>query len=102
MRFLHPAVYIMASQRNGTLYIGVTADLIARISVHRQKRLPGFTHRYGVTILVYWEEHGSMLEAIAREKRLKKFYRAEKIALIEATNPTWRDLWFDIAGEPQP
>ena len=99
MRPRNPAVYILASQRNGTLYIGVSADLIARISVHRQKLVPGFSRRYGVTMLVYWEEYATMLEAIAREKRLKKFYRAAKIALIEAANPEWRDLWFEISGE---
>ncbi len=96
MRVVRPAVYILASKRNGTLYIGVTADLAARVSIHQQDLCESFTRRYGVHMLVYYEHFDTMAEAIAREKALKKFNRAAKIALIEATNPDWRDLTPDI------
>ncbi len=91
-----PAVYILASQRNGTLYIGVTSDLIKRIWEHKQDLVEGFTQKYKVHQLVYFEQHQDMLAAIAREKQLKKWNRAWKLALIEKTNPDWRDLWPDI------
>ena len=96
MRFVKPAVYILASKRNGTLYIGVTGDLASRVSVHQQDLADGFTKRYGVNMLVYYEHFDTMPDAIAREKTLKKFLRAEKIALIEAGNPEWRDLASEI------
>ena len=92
-----PAVYILASARNGTLYIGVTSDLRARIWRHRNDAVEGFTRRYGVHKLVYYELHGEMLGAISREKHLKKWKRAWKIELIEKDNPRWMDLWNDIA-----
>ena len=92
-----PAVYILASARNGTLYIGVTSDLRARIWRHRNDAVEGFTRRYGVHKLVYYELHGEMLGAILREKQLKKWKRAWKIELIEKDNPRWMDLWNDIA-----
>jgi putative endonuclease len=78
MRFVKPAVYILASKRNGTLYIGVTADLASRVSVHQQDLADGFTKRYGVNMLVYYEHFDTMPDAIAREKTLKKFLGAEK------------------------
>ena len=96
MRVIRPAVYILASRRNGTLYIGVTGDLAARLSVHRQGTVDGFTLRYGVHLLVFYEEFGTMLEAIAREKKLKKYSRAAKIALIETDNPGWQDRTAEI------
>jgi len=92
-----PAVYILASRRNGTLYIGVTSDLRARVSQHRNDVMEGFTKRYGVHTLVYYELHGEMLEAIKREKQLKKWNRAWKVELIEQANPAWKDLWDEIA-----
>ena len=99
MRRIAPVVYILASARNGTLYVGVTASLIPRMMQHRDGAVDGFTKRYRVTQLVYLEWYGTMPEAIAREKRLKKLGRAQKIALIERDNPTWRDLFEDFAGE---
>ena len=88
-----PAVYILASQRNGTLYIGVTSDLVQRVWQHRNGLVEGFTKKYGVHRLVYYELHADMTEAIQREKRLKKWNRAWKIELIERENPEWLDLW---------
>ena len=92
-----PAVYIMASQRNGTLYTGVTSDLIKRVWQHREGGADGFTKRYGCKTLVWYELSESMENAILREKQVKAGSRAKKLALIEATNPAWRDLWDDIA-----
>ena len=91
-----PAVYILASQRNGTLYIGVTSDLIQRIWQHKNDALEGFTKRYGVHILVYYELHDDMENAIIRKKRLKKWNRAWKLRLIEEMNPNWNDLYETI------
>ena len=85
-------VYILASQRNGTLYVGVTSDLSRRIEAHKQKLVPGFTQQYGVDRLVYVEEYSSILEARAREAVLKKWRRAWKLELIEKDNPSWKDL----------
>ncbi|MHB8920341.1 MAG: GIY-YIG nuclease family protein [Halothiobacillus sp.] len=93
-----PAVYILASQRNGTLYIGVTSDLIKCIWEHKNNVVEGFTQKYNVHQLVYFEQHQEMLAAITREKQLKKWNRDWKLALIEKNNPDWRDLWGDIAG----
>ncbi|MHB1233605.1 MAG: GIY-YIG nuclease family protein [Burkholderiales bacterium] len=93
-----PAVYILASQRNGTLYIGVTSDLIKRIWEHKNDLVEGFTQKYKVHQLVYFEQHQDMLTAITREKQLKKWNRDWKLALIEKSNPDWRDLWSDIVG----
>ncbi len=87
-----PVVYILASEPYGTLYIGVTSNLASRIEAHRNGSLAGFTREYGVHILVYFEVHDEMYEAIQREKRLKKWNRAWKIRLIEEMNPEWRDL----------
>lgn len=85
-------VYILASRRNGTLYIGVTTSLPQRIHQHRQGYTPGFASRYHVYLLVYAEAHGRIDEAIAREKQLKAWKRSWKIELIEASNPDWQDL----------
>jgi putative endonuclease len=87
-----PCVYILASSRDGTLYIGVTSDLLSRMRNHKQGAIPGFTKRYRVDRLVYFELHPTMDHAIRRENQIKKWYRAWKIALIEAGNPEWRDL----------
>lgn len=90
-----PAVYILASRRDGTLYIGVTSNLRKRVWQHRNNHV-GFTGRYGVYRLVYCELHGNMPAAITRETELKRWNRAWKIALIEAVNPKWRDLSGDV------
>ncbi len=87
-----PCIYILASQKNGTLYIGVTSDLAARLLQHRDASVPGFASRYGAIRLVHAELYDRMDEAIAREKQLKRWHRAWKIALIEEHNPDWRDL----------
>ncbi|HEY9537967.1 MAG TPA: GIY-YIG nuclease family protein [Kiloniellaceae bacterium] len=86
-------VYIMASQRNGTLYIGVTNDLVRRVYEHRTAVVDGFTRRHEVKVLVFFEVHESIETAIQREKSLKRWNRKWKLALIEQANPTWRDLW---------
>ncbi|ALN91639.1 GIY-YIG nuclease family protein [Lysobacter gummosus] len=93
-----PAVYILASAKRGTLYIGVTSDLVRRIWQHREHAADGFATRYNVDRLVWYEMHDTMESAILREKRLKKWNREWKIRQIEDTNPTWRDLWPDIAS----
>lgn len=85
-------VYILASKRNGTLYIGVTNNLARRLAEHKAKLVPGFTRQYGVDQLVYFEAYDSILEARAREHSLKRWRRAWKIDLIEKLNPDWRDL----------
>lgn len=89
-------VYILASQRNGTLYVGVTNSLSRRMSEHKAGLVPGFTRQYGVDKLVHAEEYASILDARARERSLKKWRRAWKIELIEKDNPSWRDLSSDI------
>jgi len=91
-------VYMLASRRNGTLFIGVTNDLVRRVYEHRCGSVPGFTHRYDVDRLVWFESHGEVTAAIQREKNLKRWLRRWKIALIERTNPTWRDLYDETAG----
>ena len=87
-----PVVYILASKRNGTLYVGVTSNLASRIEAHRSGVVDGFTKKYDVKTLVYFELHADMYEAIQREKRIKKWNRAWKVQLIEQANPEWRDL----------
>jgi len=89
-------VYILASRHSGTLYVGVTSDLIRRVAEHREGAIPGFTERHGVKRLVWYEAHDSVEAAIRREKRLKKWPRAWKVALIETANPQWQDLWPEI------
>lgn len=91
-----PCVYILASRRNGTLYIGVTSDLIARVWQHKNNVVEGFTRRYGLHMLVWYEQHETMMSAISREKAIKEWKRLWKIELIEKANPGWRDLYADI------
>ena len=86
-------VYILASKKRGTLYIGVTNDLKHRVYEHKNNLIEGFTKKYSVHKLVYYERFNSIEYAIRREKRLKKLYRQEKIELIEQSNPQWRDLY---------
>jgi putative endonuclease len=90
-------VYIVASRRNGTLYIGITGDLARRIWEHKAKAIPGFASRYGCDRLVYVETFDSPEAAIKREKQLKEWRRSWKITLIEQDNPDWRDLYADIS-----
>ena len=92
-----PATYIVASKRNGTLYTGVTSDLVKRIWQHREGVADGFTKRYGCKMLVWYQVDGDMHTAIKREKQIKAGSRAKKLALIEEMNPEWRDLWGDVA-----
>ena len=91
-----PAVYLLASKRNGTLYIGVTSNLPARIWQHKNDQVEGFTKQYQVHQLVYFEIHEEMASAIQREKQLKKWRRQWKLELIEKGNPDWKDLYNDI------
>ena len=93
-----PAVYILASERNGTLYVGVTSDLVGRTWQHREHVADGFTKKYQVTMLVWFEMHGDMQSAIQREKQIKAWKREWKIRLIEESNPYWNDLWTQIPG----
>ncbi|KMS55317.1 endonuclease [Novosphingobium barchaimii LL02] len=95
-----PCVYILASGRYGTLYIGVTSNLIRRIWQHRSDVLPGFTSRYDVHRLVHFEMFGEMIPAITREKQLKRWHRQWKINLINAENPEWRDLAVALGFSP--
>ena len=88
----HPAVYILASKRNGTLYTGVTSDLARRVWEHKSDLVEGFTQKYGVHMLVHYEWHDDMHSAITREKQIKKWNRTWKLRLIERENPEWRDL----------
>ena len=88
-----PAVYILASKQNGTLYIGVTNDLQRRVWEHKNDLVEGFTKRYGVHRLIYYELYEDMVSAITREKQMKKWNRAWKLELIEKHNPAWNDLW---------
>ena len=93
-----PAVYILATGKRGTLYIGVTSNLLARTWQHREHMIDGFTKRYNVTLLVWYELHGTMDTVILREKQLKKWNREWKLRLVQESNPDWRDLWNDIVG----
>ncbi len=90
-------VYMLASQRNGTLYIGMTDDLPRRVWQHRTGVVPGFTSRYEVKLLVWYEAHSTRESAFIRERQLKKWNRDWKLALIEAGNPAWRDLFDDLS-----
>jgi putative endonuclease len=90
-------VYILTNGPRGVLYVGVTNDLIRRLSEHKAKLVPGFTKAYGVVLLVYYEEYSSILEARAREATLKRWRRAWKIALVDKFNPDWRDLSDQLA-----
>ena len=91
-----PAIYILASKRNGTLYIGVTSNLQKRAWEHKNDLVEGFTKQYKVHRLVYYELHADMVSAITREKQMKKWNRAWKLQLIESQNPNWKDLWDGI------
>lgn len=91
-----PTVYILASQRNGTLYVGVTSNLVKRTWEHKNNLVEGFSKRYGIHHLVWYEVHENMYSAIMREKRLKGWKRAWKLKLIESTNPDWLDLYNTI------
>ncbi|MBW3550572.1 MAG: GIY-YIG nuclease family protein [Proteobacteria bacterium] len=101
-----PAVYILASSRKGTLYTGVTSNLVGRIWQHREHIVDGFSKRYDVTRLVWYELAGSMEGAITREKQIKKWNRGWKIRLVEEANPAWKDLWSviidhaEVSGSP--
>ena len=92
-RELHPCVYILTNQYNKVLYTGVTSDLFKRVHEHKEKIVAGFTSRYNVTKLVYYEEFATMPEAIAREKQIKGGSRQKKMDLINSTNPEWKDLY---------
>ena len=91
-----PCVYLLASRRNGTLYAGVTSNLVKRVWQHKKDLFEGFTKRYGVHRLVWYERHDSMVSAIQREKAIKEWKRQWKLELIEAQNPEWRDLYEDL------
>jgi putative endonuclease len=97
-----PCVYILASRRNGTIYIGVTSDLMGRLHQHRTGAFSGFTSEYRVLRLVYFEMFADMDAAITREKQLKNWRRAWKTALIEKDNPTWNDLAIELGFDPVP
>ena len=92
-RMKQPCVYIIASGRNGTLYTGVTSNLPRRAFEHREGQVAGFTKKYGCKMLVWYELHGDMIQAITREKQIKAGSRAKKLALIEELNPEWKDLY---------
>lgn len=89
-------VYLLASKKNGTLYVGVTSDLVQRVWQHKNKQAPGFTEKYDVSLLVYYEQHQEMHSATTREKQIKKWQRQWKINLIEQHNPNWDVLWPNI------
>jgi putative endonuclease len=91
-----PCVYILASNRNGTLYVGVTSNLVQRIWQHKNNLVEGFTKKYGVHTLVWFEQHETLESAFCREKALKEWHRAWKLALIEEQNPQWCDLYEQI------
>jgi len=90
-------VYILANKPNGTIYVGMTDDLVKRVWQHRIDLIPGFTQRYGVKMLVWFESYESREAAFLRERRIKKWNRAWKLALIRQENPTWRDLWRELS-----
>jgi putative endonuclease len=91
-----PAVYMLTNRRNGTLYVGVTSDLVKRVWQHKNKVVEGFTSRYGLSMLVWYELHATMESAILREKAIKEWRRSWKLRLIEASNPEWRDLYTEL------
>ena len=98
----HPCVYILASRRHGTIYIGVTSDLMARLHQHRTGALRGFSSEHGVHRLVHFEQFADMYTAISREKQLKAWRRAWKVALIEEHNPFWEDRALQLGFDPVP
>ena len=89
-------VYILANKRNGTLYTGATSNLLARISHHKKKLVKGFSEKYTTDILVYFEYHESLWDALDRERKIKRWKRAWKLQLIESLNPDWQDLYFSL------
>jgi putative endonuclease len=91
-------VYVLASRRNGTLYTGMTDNLLRRTWQHRSGVVPGFTTQYGMKMLVWYEQHDTSEEALKRERQIKEWNRAWKLQLIERVNPAWRDLYNDIAA----
>ncbi|HJW57450.1 MAG TPA: GIY-YIG nuclease family protein [Burkholderiaceae bacterium] len=91
-------VYLLASQRNGTLYLGVTSDLVKRVWEHKNKFVEGFSKQYEVQALVWFEQHADVAEAITRERQIKKWNRAWKVNLIEAANPYWNDLYLEFTA----
>ncbi|MDR2219265.1 MAG: GIY-YIG nuclease family protein [Methylobacillus sp.] len=93
-----PCVYILASKKNSTLYTGVTSNLVQRVWQHKEGIVEGFTKKYGVKLLVWYEIHATMESAIAREKQIKGGSRKKKLMLIEAKNPDWKDLYAEICG----
>ncbi len=97
-RIRQPAVYLLANQQNGTLYTGVTSNLMQRIWQHKNKSADGFTRRYGIDNLVWYELHETMTTAIAREKAIKEWQREWKLRLIEMSNPDWRDLYPELSA----
>ena len=99
-RNFQPTVYIFANRRNGTLYTGVTSDFIRGLHEHREGVVPGFTREHGVKMLVWFEQHATMEQAILREKRIKKWLRRWKLELIEKNNLGWRDLAVDLGFPP--
>ena len=99
-REFQPAVYLLASRKNGALYTGVTSDLIKRVHEHREGVVPGFTKKHGIKRLVWFEQHSTMEHAITREKRIKKWLRRWKLELIEKDNLGWRDLAEDLGFPP--
>ena len=99
-RDFQPCVYIIASRRNGTIYTGVTSDLIQRVHQHREGLTPGFATRNSAKLLVWYEQHSTMEQAIIREKRVKKWIRVWKLELIEKDNLGWRDLAVDLGFAP--
>ncbi|MGL4995243.1 MAG: GIY-YIG nuclease family protein [Deefgea sp.] len=96
MNLKQPCVYLLCNQRNGTLYVGVTSNLVQRIWQHKEGLIEGFSQKYGLKMLVWYEQHATMESAIAREKAIKEWQRAWKLTLIEKMNPSWRDLYPDI------
>ena len=97
-----PSVYILASRRNGTIYVGVTSDLARRVAQHKLAEIEGFTKTYTVKHLVYYEVHPTMDAALTRERQLKHWRRAWKVRLIESMNPEWLDLYDERTGELLP
>jgi len=90
-------VYILANKRNGTLYVGMTDDLVKRVWQHRNEIIPGFATRYGIKLLVWYEPHETRETAFARERQIKKWNRVWKLELIEKQNPSWRDLGDEVS-----
>lgn len=102
MREYNYYVYILAKGRNSTFYVGVTNDLIRRIYEHKEGLVKGFTKKYGIKTLVYYEHHQDIYEAIRREKLIKRWKRSLKMAAIERLNPDWNDLYYELVEQPDP